>query len=161
MSALDGVSCTDATAGGMTFTDAVPTFDAPAAMIPQLTNAIIMPNGTGINAEPNGYFQLFNRRALAIRDRGPAVMSEAFCSAGSIDSWFLQRYPGDKQIVIPELAVVHIQHEQSAGSGWNGDARAEMPAIMSSFSAASCSSFAGSPLTRSVMMTDISSSSRF
>ena len=33
MSALDGVSCTEATAGGMTFTDAVPTFDAPAAMI--------------------------------------------------------------------------------------------------------------------------------
>ena len=33
MSALDGVSCTDATAGGMTFTDAVPTFDAPAATV--------------------------------------------------------------------------------------------------------------------------------
>jgi hypothetical protein len=72
--------------------------------------------------EPNGYFQLWNRRALAIRDRWPAVMSEAFCSAGGVDSWFLQRWPFDKMVQIPELAVRHLIHGE-LGAGWNGAPR--------------------------------------
>src|SRR5207253_301479 len=60
--------------------------------------------------EPNGYFQLFNRRALALRERWPAAMSENFCSAGGIDSWFMQQFPPDKRVQIPELAVRHIPH---------------------------------------------------
>ena len=77
---------------------------------------------SGLNAEPNGYFQLFNRRALAIRDRWPAVMSEEFCSAGGIDSWFLQQFPAGKRYVIPELAVTHSAHGDGLGAGWNGTA---------------------------------------
>lgn len=77
---------------------------------------------TGLNAEPNGYFQLFNRRALAIRDRWPAVMSEEFCSAGGIDSWFLQQFPAAKRFVIPELAVTHLAHGDALGVWWNGTA---------------------------------------
>lgn len=89
-------------------------------MIQQSGTLRIKLDATGFNAEPNGYFQLFNRRALAIRDRGKAVMSEAFCSAGGVDSWFLQQFPKDKRHVVFELAVVHIQHGTVWGSGWNG-----------------------------------------
>lgn len=73
----------------------------------------------GINAEPNGYFQLFNRRALALRGRWPGVLSEAFCSAGGVDSWFLQQFPADKRVVLPELAVGHFGHGPF-GQRWNG-----------------------------------------
>lgn len=74
----------------------------------------------GPNAEPNGYFQLFHRNASAIRGRWPAVMSEEFCSAGGIDSWFMQQFPHDKRYVIPEIPVTHIPHAKSPGADWNG-----------------------------------------
>lgn len=73
-----------------------------------------------ISREPNGYFQLFNRRALAIRDRWPRVMSESFCSAGGIDSWFMQQWPADKRIHLPNIPVRHILHGTELGAGWNG-----------------------------------------
>ncbi len=73
----------------------------------------------GINEEPNGFFQLWHPKASAIRDRWPSVMSENFCSAGGIDSWFMQQYPRDKLVYMPELAVSHIEHG-TFGSGWNG-----------------------------------------
>lgn len=83
-------------------------------------------NGTpglaAVNDAPNGYFQLFNRRALAIRDRWPAVMSEEFCSAGGIDTWFMQQFPPGKRYVIPELSVRHLEHGDGLGAGWNGTA---------------------------------------
>lgn len=50
-------------------------------------------------------------------------MSESFCSAGGVDSWFLQQFPHDKRIVIPELSVVHIAHATNLGAGWNGNGR--------------------------------------
>lgn len=73
----------------------------------------------GVNVEPNGYFQLFNRRADALKGKWPLVMSESFCSAGGIDSWFMQQWPEDKRVIIPELAVMHIPHGEF-GAGWNG-----------------------------------------
>lgn len=79
------------------------------------------PGFAEVNAQPNGYFQLFNRRALAIRDAWPAVMSEEFCSAGGVDSWFLSRWPKSKRVMIPELTCRHIPHGEGIGVGWNGD----------------------------------------
>ncbi len=72
-----------------------------------------------MSQEPNGFFQLFNRRALAIRDRWPRLMSEDFCSAGGIDTWFYQQWPADKRIKIP-LPVKHIMHSMAVGEHWNG-----------------------------------------
>jgi hypothetical protein len=95
--------------------------------LPQSANAFIEPKATGLNAQPDGYFQLFNRRALAIRDRGPAVMSEAFCSAGSVDSWFLIRFSRQKQCVVPELIVAHIDHGDSIAANWNASPRTGHP----------------------------------
>jgi hypothetical protein len=63
---------------------------------------------------------MFNRRAHAIRERWPAVMSEEFCSAGGVDSWFAQQWTADKQFVIPELTVTHIPHTANHGDSWNG-----------------------------------------
>lgn len=71
-----------------------------------------------VNSEPNGYFQLWNYRAF--KDRWPNVMSEAFCSAGGIDSWFMQQYPKDKHVLLPGLAIRHIDHG-AMGALWNGD----------------------------------------
>lgn len=73
----------------------------------------------GVDVEPNGYFQLFNRRAATLKGKWPLVMSENFCSAGGIDSWFMQQWPEDKRVIIPELAVMHIPHGEF-GAGWNG-----------------------------------------
>ncbi len=92
------------------------------ALNPGVLYGAVRGDGGGLNAEPNGYFQLFNRRASAIRDRWPAVMSEEFCSAGGIDSWFMQQFPAGKRHVIPELAVTHIDHGGELGAGWNGTA---------------------------------------
>lgn len=72
-----------------------------------------------VNAEANGFFQLWNRRALAIRDRWPAVMSEEFVSACGIDTWFANQFDCKKRIAIPHLAVRHKTHGKF-GSGWNG-----------------------------------------
>jgi hypothetical protein len=71
------------------------------------------------NAQPNGYFQLFNPRAHAIRDKWPAPMSEAFCSAGSVDSWFWQQWPIEKIIRLKALRVEHIASVR-LGQNWNG-----------------------------------------
>ena len=71
------------------------------------------------NMEPNGYFQMFHHRALAIRERWPRPMCEEFCSAGSIDSWFWQQWPRDKVIFDPELAVHHFASAR-LGENWNG-----------------------------------------
>lgn len=68
----------------------------------------------------NGFFQLFNRRAVAIRDRWPAAMSEEFCSAGGIDSWFMQQFPRHKRVLIRDLPCYHIAHAENDGEGWNG-----------------------------------------
>lgn len=72
-----------------------------------------------VNMQPNGYFQLFNPRALAIRDKWPKPMCEEFCSAGSIDSWFWQQWPVEKVVLIPELGVEHLS-SASLGENWNG-----------------------------------------
>jgi hypothetical protein len=72
-----------------------------------------------VNAQMNGFFQLFNRRCLKLRDAWPAVLSENFCSAGGIDSWFMQQFK--RQEMLP-LSVTHLPHGQF-GSGWNGTLR--------------------------------------
>lgn len=73
----------------------------------------------GVNSEPNGYFQLFNPRALAIRDRWPTPVCEEFCSAGSVDSWFWQQWPRHKVVLIPDLGVEHLSSTR-IGENWNG-----------------------------------------
>ena len=72
-----------------------------------------------VNMEPNGYFQLFNPKSIAIRGRWPAPVSEEFCSAGGVDTWFCQQWPGDKRVAVPELAVDHFP-SKSIGENWNG-----------------------------------------
>lgn len=73
------------------------------------------------NREPNGYFQLFNPRAKAIRSRWPKIMCEEFCSAGSVDTWFWQQWPRDKIVFVPGLGVEHLA-STSIGLNWNGTA---------------------------------------
>lgn len=73
-----------------------------------------------LSREPNGYFQLFNRRALAIRDRWPNVMAETFCSAGGVDSWFMQQFPVAKRVMLEGMPAVHIAHGEDLGANWNG-----------------------------------------
>jgi hypothetical protein len=72
-----------------------------------------------VNAEPNGYFQLFHPSARAIRNTWPKPLSEAFCSAGSIDSYFWQQWPLEKLVFIPELGVQHLACNR-LGENWNG-----------------------------------------
>ena len=72
-----------------------------------------------VNMEPNGYFQLFNPKSIAIRGRWPTPISEDFCSAGGVDTWFCQQWPGDKRVAVPELAVDHFP-SKSIGENWNG-----------------------------------------
>lgn len=86
-------------------------------------DALSLPGQHHIDAEPNGFLQIWNRRNRKLRDRWPGVMSEAFCSAGGIDSWFLQQFEPDRRIMIPELSVVHIAHGDTLGAGWNGRKR--------------------------------------
>lgn len=71
------------------------------------------------NNQPNGYFQLFHPSAKVIRHRWPKPMSENFCSAGSVDSWFYQQWPDNKLILAPELGVSHIASRWLA-ENWNG-----------------------------------------
>lgn len=73
-----------------------------------------------LSGEPNGYFQLWNRRSLAIRDRFPSVMFETFCSAAGVDSAFMQQWPEGKRVKIPEIPVIHVAHGDSLGHRWNG-----------------------------------------
>lgn len=86
---------------------------------PSNINRIVGQQCGSMSREPNGFFQLWNRRAIAIRDRWPMVMSEHFCSAGGIDSWFYQQWPEDMRVKIP-LPVKHILHGKKIGDGWNG-----------------------------------------
>jgi hypothetical protein len=72
-----------------------------------------------MNREPNGYFQLFNLRAKAIRARWPKLVCEEFCSAGSVDSWFWQQWPREKIVFVPDLAVDHFA-SATLGENWNG-----------------------------------------
>lgn len=72
-----------------------------------------------VNAQPNGYFQLFNPRALAIRNCWPKPMSEDFCSAGGIDTWFWQQWPRHKVVLIPDIGVEHLSSTR-LGENWNG-----------------------------------------
>lgn len=82
-------------------------------------HAPVAGQGVSINSEPNGYFQLFNPRARAIRQTWPRPMCEEFCSAGGIDSWFWQQWPPEKVVFVPELCVDHFASE-SLGANWNG-----------------------------------------
>ena len=72
-----------------------------------------------VNMEPNGYFQMFNPKAIAIREHWPRPVCEEFCSAGSVDSWFWQQWPKEKVIFVPDLMVQHIPSIQ-LGENWNG-----------------------------------------
>jgi len=74
---------------------------------------------TWMNAQPNGYFQLFNPKAAAIRERWPKLVSENFCSAGSVDSWFNQQWPGNKMVAVDEIGVTHLSSD-SYTQNWNG-----------------------------------------
>ena len=71
------------------------------------------------NFEPNGYFQLFNARASAIRDSWPNIVSENFCSAGSVDSWFYQQWKRENLFGISDIPVHHIASAR-LGENWNG-----------------------------------------
>jgi hypothetical protein len=84
---------------------------------------------SGITPAASGYFQLFNRRALAIRDKWPNVNSEAFCSAGGVDTYFLHQWISEdengkfdfgKVIYLPEIPIQHIEHSKTYGQNWNG-----------------------------------------
>lgn len=72
-----------------------------------------------VNMEPNGYFQMFNPKAISIREHWPRPVCEEFCSAGSVDSWFWQQWPKEKVIFVPDLMVQHIPSPQ-LGANWNG-----------------------------------------
>lgn len=108
----------------------VPRYDVGPENRPTLLNALdgqqlpvpILPQpGNGVNAQPNGYFQLFNRRASAIRDRWPNVFPETFCSAGGVDSWLMQQFDRAK-VVMVDMPVFHVAHGE-LGAGWNGEGR--------------------------------------
>jgi len=72
-----------------------------------------------VDFEPNGYFQLFNAHALAIRDSWPNIVSENFCSAGSVDSWFYQQWARGNLFGISDIQVRHIASAH-LGENWNG-----------------------------------------
>lgn len=73
-----------------------------------------------MNAQPNGYFQLFNPKAAALAHLSwPQIVNENFCSAGSVDSWFTQQWPTDKLIVIEDVRAMHLSSE-SYTQNWNG-----------------------------------------
>ncbi|HVI51599.1 MAG TPA: hypothetical protein VM661_10345 [Candidatus Sulfotelmatobacter sp.] len=75
---------------------------------------------TGANQmQPSGYFQLFSPQATSIREHLSPLLSESFCSAGSVDSWFQQQWAPDRVIAVPELEVEHVA-SQTLGQNWNG-----------------------------------------
>lgn len=83
-------------------------------------NSDIQHQPSWMNAQPNGYFQLFNPKAAALAHRSwPYLVSENFCSASSVDSWFCQQWPDDKQIAIDEIGVCHLS-SQTYTQNWNG-----------------------------------------
>jgi len=72
-----------------------------------------------VDNDINGFFMMFNRRAAAIRDKWPKVLSEEFCSAGGVDTHFVNQFPPEKRLILGGLAVAHIAHGPF-GDGWNG-----------------------------------------
>jgi len=70
--------------------------------------------------QPNGYFQLWNRVGSIMCRRWPNVMSENFCSAGGVDSWFYQQFPEDRIVMLAGGMVAHIDGEHEYGLNWNG-----------------------------------------
>jgi len=73
-----------------------------------------------MNAQPNGYFQLFHPRAAALSHRSwPQVVNENFCSAGSVDSWFSQQWSKEKQFVLEDVRVMHLSSDKYT-QNWNG-----------------------------------------
>jgi len=72
-----------------------------------------------VNAQPNGYFQLFHPKARAIRERWPNLMCEEFCSAGGVDSWFWQQWGWERMVAVGEFSVHHLASD-SLGQNWNG-----------------------------------------
>lgn len=76
---------------------------------------------SAVDVEPNGYFQLWHPNAKALRGRAwPNIVSDKFCSAGSVDSWFMQQWPSDKRCILTDMPVRHIHHADTLGQGWNG-----------------------------------------
>ncbi len=72
-----------------------------------------------VNMQPNGYFQMFHPRGIAVRESWPKPVCEEFCSAGGVDSWFYQQWPAGKAIPIPEIGVEHLSSRR-LGENWNG-----------------------------------------
>lgn len=72
---------------------------------------------------PWGYFQLFHTAAEALRPYRPLRFPECFCSAGSVDAWFMYRWPRDKWISLSDydetFDVIHFAHGELSGR-WNG-----------------------------------------
>ena len=62
---------------------------------------------------------MFNAKAKAIRESWPKIVSEDFCSAGSVDTWFFQQWPVANLIGITDIEVDHIS-STSLGLNWNG-----------------------------------------
>lgn len=85
----------------------------------RLDDQVVEGKDAAVDFEPNGYFQLFNARALAIRDNWPSIVSENFCSAGSVDSWFYQQWRREDLFGISDIPVRHIASPQ-LGQNWNG-----------------------------------------
>ena len=64
---------------------------------------------------PSGYFQLWNRRALAIRDKWPAVCSEQLGGAEGVDTNFVRQWDPSKVILLSEIPVMRIEHAKTFG----------------------------------------------
>jgi len=79
----------------------------------------VINQGIDANFEPNGYFQMFHPSAKSIRHFWPKPMSEEFCSAGSVDSWFYQQWHELKLVFMPEVGVQHLASRWLA-ENWNG-----------------------------------------
>lgn len=73
-----------------------------------------------ISSEPNGYFQLFNKRAAALEGQWPNILSESFCSAAGVDTMFQYKWPVEKGVLVSGIPVHHIAHSQRLGENWNG-----------------------------------------
>ena len=104
-----------------------------------LTPILDQPAST--NSQPGGYFQLFNPRAHAIRARWPKPMSEEFCSAGSVNSFFFEQWQRHKVVFVPELEVTHIASAR-LGENWNGVAAKARPGRWNQFGILTTQGFA-------------------
>jgi hypothetical protein len=78
----------------------------------------------GADRFPWGYFQLWNVRAKAIRDRMPLPVGTMWPTAGSVDNHFMRQWPLKKRVRIDlgnsrRLSCIHIWHGDFT-SGWHG-----------------------------------------